>query len=236
MSSTPLLSVEQRAWRYWFEDGLPTLTVGIGCLLGAIFSTHNRSRGATPLSIATASAALLLYCALLLFQRQIIEWFKFRITYPRTGYTRLPYLEQEAASPVEAYPLSIRGGDANRPDEVQRAHAHRQQRLLFTCAAIAVAAVAMVLIQSPWICALAGFVMALALWIWGRKIQSPSWIVLGGFPLIGCYMAFFRPDHAIAEHRITFFLVGAGVLFALDGSFMLIRFLRANPRQKPTAP
>jgi len=229
--STPssVLSAEQRAWQYWFDDGLPSIVAGVGCLFCALFFAYDHSQNSTPVSIALCFVGLLLYAAILLFNRQITEWLKSRITYPRTGYAQPPYAEADAPPPT-IISLSLQGSDSKRSANIERLASYRKWQLVFMCAVIAVATIAMMFIANRWICALAGLAMGLALWVWGRKVQRMSWIILGGFPAIGLYMAGFQVDRRVGAARVTFFLAGAGLLLVLDGVLRLVRYLRANPR------
>ena len=233
-SPTPLLNAEQRAWQYWFDDGLPTLVAGVGCLLAAVFFAYDESRNATPLTIAVTFIALLLYVAVLLFHRYVLDWLKTKITYPRTGYVQPPYFAEEASAPLETVSLSLQGADAKRSSDIERLHTYRKQRLMFLCVVVAMATIAMMFVQNRWICALAGILMAVALWTWGRKVQRLSWVILGGFPFVGFYMTLFQAHRVVGVRRVAYFLAGAGVVLILDGALTLLRYLRVNPRPKPT--
>ncbi len=232
MSSSPssVYSAAQRAWQYWFDDGLPTLIAGIGCLLVAIFLAYDHSSNSTPLTVAICFTALVLYGAVLLFERQIVEWLKARITYPRTGYAQAPYFVEDSSQPLDLLALSMQGSDAKRPSDIERLHKYRKQRLVLTCVVAAVATGAMMFLQNRWICAAAGIAMALALWFWGRKVQRVSWLILGGFPLVGFLLAIFMSDRLPGSERIAYFLAAAGVIFILDGALTLFHYLHAHPR------
>ena len=220
-SPSPVLSAEQRAWRYWFDDGLPILLTGIGFLLGALLFSNDHSENSTPLTISVCLGALLLYCALLIFQRQIIDWLKSKITYPRTGYVHPPHFEQ-APERLD--------GEEQRPAELEVLHEYRKQRILLTCAAVGAASFAMVYIQNRWTCTVAGFVIAMALWLWARKVYRLSWIVIGGLPFIGFFLSVVIADRFHGYDRITYFLFAVGALLVVDGTLTLVRYLRRNPR------
>ena len=72
--------------------------------------------------------------------------------------------------------------------------------------------------------------------MWGRKVYRLSWIVLGGLPFVGFYMAVFQADHIVGPDRIAFFLGGAGLILVLDSALTLLRYLRANPQPTRTQP
>jgi hypothetical protein len=224
-----VLSAEQRAWQYWFDDGLPTLVAGVGCLFAALFFAYDRSQNSTHVSIVLGFTGLLVYGVVLLFNREIVDCLKSKITYPRTGFIQPPYFAEEASSSIDLTTLSMLGVDAKRSADIDRLHAYRKQRLLFVCLVIAAGAAAMMFVRSAWVCALAGVAMALALWVWGHKVQRLSWIIIGGFPIIGFYLAVFQAGRLVGPDRITFFLAGAGIVLVLDGALTLFRYLRANP-------
>lgn len=220
-SSSPLLSAEHRAWKYWFEDGLPTLVTGIGCIVGAVFFHLGDSGQARPLTWLVFLVFMALYGAIILFGAQLIEWLKTQITYPRTGYTRPPYLAAAADH------LSMRGTERN--PEMERLQGYRKQRLLLTCAVVGVGGFAMMYVQSRWICALSSVLMGLAFWLWGGKVYRLSWLVIASFPLMGFVVAFVVPGGAPGFRRIIDFTFGVGLLLVVDGALTLVRYLRANP-------
>ena len=226
---SPIVSAEQRAWSYWFADGLPTLTAGIGSLLIAFVLLYSRHRPATPLTIALILVALFLYGAVLLRYKQVVEWLKSKFTYPRTGYVSPPYFAEDGTLPVDFTALSLQGADAQRPSDIERVHADRKKRMVFTVVMVLVATIATMFIPNRWICAGAGVVLAAALWLGSRKDERLSWIVLVGFPFIGFYMTAFLATHVTGPDRVAYFLAGGGVLFVADGALRLLRYLRLNP-------
>lgn len=234
ISPSSVLAAEQRAWHYWFADGLPTLVAGVGCLLLAVCLGYDHTNDSSPFTMALALVGLFLYGAVLLFQSQIIEWLKIRITYPRTGYTNPPYFADETSKPVNILALSMQRADTKLAADIERLRKDRTQRLLLACVVVALAAAAMMFIQNRWICAVAGVVLALAVWIWGRKDQHFSWVVLGGFPFMGFILAIFFADHIPGLQRVIYFLGAAGVIFILDGALSLFRYLRQNPLPRQT--
>src|SRR5450755_151473 len=119
-SPSPILDAGQRAWRYWFADGLPTLVAGL-CSLSFGFSTlYAGQRAETPLSVAVSLAGLGLYGAVLFRHREIVEWLKTRVTYPRTGYVRPPFASEDTTLPLTLLALSTSGTDATRQEQAQR--------------------------------------------------------------------------------------------------------------------
>jgi hypothetical protein len=75
-------------------------------------------------------------------------------------------------------------------------------------------------------------VIGLAFWIWGRKVYRLSWLVVGGFPVMGLALALLFGDRVYGFDRVTYFLVVAGALLVLDGAIALVRYLHLNPRPR----
>jgi|GEM_PF-2285565 hypothetical protein len=230
--SLPIRETEERAWRYWFSDGLATLVAGFTCLLIAWFLLLNGHKPATPFSIGVTFVLLGMYFVFLLRQRQIVEWLKSRITYPRTGYVRTPYFGEDESQSLDLTVLSMGGADATREQEWKRVHEDRKRRAVLAIVLSAGAMIALLLIRNPWICALTGAALSAALWIGARKDQRLSWIVLAGFPFLGVYLTIFRYGNAPGPDRAAYFLAGAGILFVAEGAVTLIRYLRKNPRPR----
>jgi len=236
MSSTlsPTLQAERRSWHYWFEDGLPSLLTSAGCLLIAFFMLYPRHHSKSLPRAVLSLTAVVLYGAILIFHRQILDWLKARITYPRTGYVSPPYFAEDPAPSLDLTALSLQGADANRPEDAARLHADRKHRLWLAIALTLVAIVPTMFVRSPWICSATGVLLGAALWFGARHEQRLSWIVLGGFPLVGFWMSIFLSPAVIGPERVAYFLAGAGLLFFVDGALSLVRYLAHNPR--PSSP
>ncbi len=232
MTSTlsPTLRAERRSWHYWFEDGLPSLVTSAGCLLMAFFLLYPHYHSNSPVRAILTITAVLLYGTTLIGQRQILHWLKARITYPRTGYVSPPYFAEDSVTSLDLTTLSLQGADANPPEDAARLHADRKHRLWLAIALTLIAIVPTMFIRSPWICSATGVLLAAATWFGARNEQRLSWIVLGGFPIVGFWMSVFLSPAIIGPERIAYFLAGAGVLFFLDGAASLIRYLLRNPR------
>jgi len=221
-SLPPTLDAEQRAWRYWFADGLATIVAGITSLLIAFFLLYEPHRKLTAVSGTVTAAAFGLYLVFLLRNKQIVEWLKARITYPRTGYVQPPYFTEDGTLPVDFMALGIEGADAARAQDSARLHSDRKKRMMLVIGLVLIAVLGTMFVQNRWIC-------AAALWLSARKDQQLSWIVLAGFPFAGFYMTMFLASHVTGPDRIAYFLAGGGVLFVLDGVVSLIRYIRQNP-------
>jgi hypothetical protein len=119
MPSSPLLTAERRASRYWFDDGLPTILVGTAYLLMAFFLLYPRE-GSSTFAAIVSFAAVLGYGMLILRQRQILDWLKSRIIYPRTGYVAPPPCadDPQSCSGVTALSLNEAASTDKAADEL----------------------------------------------------------------------------------------------------------------------
>ncbi len=202
-SPSPVIDAELRARRYWFTDGLTNLVLGVGCLSMALAALFPPRRPAL-VPMALWLAALGIYGAAITRNRQIVEWLKERITYPRTGYvqSRLPLCNTRREAVMGAL--------------------------------VVVATLGTIFIKNPWVCTVAGVMIAAGLWV-ERKDARMSWVILGGFPIVGLLITLFLPARATPPDRALYFLAGWGVLFALDGLIALVRYLIRNPVARAAA-
>lgn len=223
-TSSSLLHAEQRAWHYWFSDGLTNVVAGIGCLLLSFCLLYPPHWPPSPPALIAWTAALWLYGATVLRHRQIVEWLKSRTTYPRTGYAQTP---AEAICPALTT-LSLRSS-ALTPDEGDLFRRQRRKTFSLMIGLIALSAlVELVAIRQRWVWLAAGLIVCAAT-ILARKQFHMSWIVPTGFVLLGLYMTISHPSLNKAP---ALFVVGWGVIFVLDGTFTLFRYLALNPQQK----
>jgi hypothetical protein len=229
-SPSSVLDAEQRAWRYWFADGLPTLIAGLCGFLWGFSMLYSGQPPETPLSVAVSFAAFGLYGAVLLRHREIVEWLKARITYPRTGYVRLP-IPSENTTRLTLLALSAQGTDATREAQAQSAHSERQRRMVFVVALVLLAQFGMMVVENRWVFTAAGIVITAALWI-TRKDYRLSPIVLLGFPCLGFYMTIILASRATGMDPFAYFMVGGGVLFMLDGAIAMMRHIGRKPAAK----
>jgi len=232
--ASPAFSARQRALHYWFADGFSTLVAGLGCLLFALSMFYGHNRRFTPVSILVALLLLFAYVAITLRRREIVEWLKSRITYPRTGFALPPSLPEESATYANLTVLALQEGESKRLAETGKIYADRKRRTLLMAAAVSLAMFSLMLVQQAWICAAAGVLMSVGLWIGTLKEQPLSWLILAGFPLVGLGMALLVAHHVGGADRGARFLARTGALFFLDGALTLFRYLRRNPMPKPT--
>jgi len=226
-SPSPILEAEQRAWRYWFADGLTNLVVGASTLLMAFCLLYTPRWPPASRPMALWLTALVLYGVMGARHREIVEWLKTKTTYPRAGYVQSPYSEDPICS-ANLVPVSLTAASV-APEEVQRAHSSRKTRMFVMLALVVLATIGMITVRERWIWAAVGVIIGAAMGI-ARRNYRLSWIVPLGFPFVGLYIT------AFASHGGTaaYFLAGWGVLFVLDGGMKLIRFILQNPA--PMAP
>jgi hypothetical protein len=231
--SPSLASAEQRAWRGWYADGVPTLMAGLTCLIVALSLFYNHDRHLTIVSFVVSLLILLLYFSLILFQRQIIEWLKFRISYPRTGYAVPPGMEEGAGASSAMTTLSLDSAKGAPSPDVEKLRAEYTRRMYLAGGAAILAVFSLLLVQNRWVCFVAGAVMAAACWIATRGEERLPWLLLLGFPIGGFWMSLFLADHVFGADRSAYYLAISGTLFLLEGAVTLVVYLRQNPRLAP---
>lgn len=234
LSSPSVLSAQRRALHYWFDDGFSTLVAGLGCLFMSFFLFYHRGDRHSPFSIVVNLLVLFAYGTLMFRLRDVIEWLKARITYPRTGFALPPDLPDEAATYADLTVVALQDGESKRLVEAGRIYADRKRRMLFMATFVLLPMLSLMLVRQPWIWAVAGVMTSAGLWIGTRKEQPLSWLLLAGFPLVGIGMAVFVGDHVVGTDRGAYFLTSMGGLFFIDGALTLFRYLRNNPMPKPT--
>jgi hypothetical protein len=175
----------------------------------------------------------LAYGLLILRQRQILDWLKSRITYPRTGYAAPPPCADYAQSSGSEV-LSLRDADANQGKAAQQLYSERTKHLGLIISLTLVVFLLVLFFRNPWVCSVAGLMMSAAMWIAARREQQLTWIALAGFPIMGIALTLFLPLSIAGPERVAWFIAGSGALFFLDGAFTLFRYLRANPQPNPT--
>ncbi len=83
-------SFERRVRRYWVEDGLAEMVVGVGFVLLAFLLWLSARPGAVAQIRIWGLIRTLYILAFVLGTRWIVQRLKWRITYPRTGYLAYP--------------------------------------------------------------------------------------------------------------------------------------------------
>jgi len=222
----PVLAAEQRAWNYWFVDGLTNLVVGVNLLIFTLPMSYPLHWLPRPLAVAVSLAAMVVYLWIGTHYRQIIEWLKTKTTYPRTGYVEPP-----TDNPLGGNLVSVSLQDDGPPPEVQMLRMQRRMTWTIAVALAAVASFSFIVIQARWKWTAAATLFSIAMIIARRDFRM-SWIPPVGFPILGLCITTFAPAHTGG----AYFVGGMGLLFVLDGGSTLVRYLLENPRQKaPTA-
>lgn len=87
MSRDDIDKAEQRAKRYWYEDGISEIAIGcLSFLVGVLFYVEaNATPDSLPSSFSAIGLPLLIIGGGLIVSR-LVKTVKERITYPRTGY------------------------------------------------------------------------------------------------------------------------------------------------------
>lgn len=225
-SEPPVLAAEERAWNYWFVDGLTNLVVGLNTLLAACICSFPPRWPPKPLALVLWASGLICYGAVTVRYKEIVEWLKARTTYPRTGYVAPPTPDSSEAANLVTLSLATTG----TPPEIQALRIQRRTTWTIIIALSTLAYFAFLVIHARWIWTVGGVLFSIAMTIARRSFQC-SWILPVGFPILGLYITTFVPNNVGADY----FFVGMGLLFVLDGGTTLIRYLLQNPRPKVPA-
>ena len=226
-SPSPLLEADERAWHYWFSDGLTNVVAGIGCLLIAFCVLYPPHLPLKPLQMAAWGLALWLYAIVILRHRHVVEWLKSKITYPRTGYAQTP---ADAICPFPFTKLSLR--ESASTDVLGQLRLQRRRKTLLMLGLMVISAlVEVIALRQRWVWLAAGLIASAAIFM-ARKQFNISWIMPIGFALLGACMTIFHPSLKIAP---GIFVVGWGAIYMVDGTFTLIRYLWLNPEPKAPA-
>ncbi len=201
--------VEQRARRYWFEDGLAEISGGaVFVLVGAYFlaqrAIETRLAGAASHRAANIAVNLVfpaLIVGLALAGRRLIKVAKDRFVHPRTGYVafRRPSRGHRLATAALAFVISV------------------LLALLFTRAPV----------LKDWMPALEGLVFGVAFLFLGQKAQMARFPLEGlACALVGLGVAMLRLDENLAAAALFGSL---GAIFVVVGSIAFGSYLRQSP-------
>jgi uncharacterized membrane protein len=238
---SPTLQAEQRAQKHWVEDGLPSIIAGIGGLVLAFFILY-RTNGHSPFKIIFLLGALTLYWAISQHQTEIVDWLKTRLSYPRTGYVRPPYMPEDKSLPLDFKMLSMEAANTALPEEIKLARARSIWLFLIALSFVLLPFVAIAYfhsswIHSPWLYFALSLSFVAILWILALiEHRRPSWILVSGFFLVGLCMLVFQHQAIVGPDQFGYFLVGVSLVSIVNGAVSLFRFLRRNPRPASTTP
>lgn len=206
----------RRAAAYWFIDGLPEIFFGILYLVlgsaGLVWGFYLRN----PRMRWWMVAAVLAFWLLFWKERKILDYFKARLTYPRTGYAMTP--EERAPQvlvtlftppPLNSNVTSFRQRTAN----------------IFFLAGVLVPADA-----ARWAIPAFMAVVAVQVYFWNRREAHPySWQSVLALPLAGLLSAAVEVP---PRSRMFIPMLIGGVWLLAHGIPALVRYLRTYPVPK----
>ncbi len=229
-SQVPILDAGRRARHYWFADGIPTVVGGLGCLAVAFaFLYQPRSGGALyAISVAAMLAGMGLYFVVIVWGKEIVEWLKTQITYPRTGYVRPPYPPEDRTT-LTVLGLSSHTAAPLPPQDESRVPSDWKRTMVTLTAMLLLGGI--LFFKNPWFFTAAGVFIAAVVWAERKKYRS-SPILLAGFPLLGLCITIFAASRVTGMGGLFYFVAGGGLLLVLDGSVALIRYIIHNPAAK----
>jgi len=213
----------RRAAAYWFSDGLPEIVFGPPYLMwGAAGLAWRLDIGSYWAFFAVTTVAMCGFFVVLLFDREILNFLKARVTYPRTGYVRPP-----------AIPRSPSGGTAGAANPKPR----DRNVTLFrdSTAYMFVAAFAIVLwADGRWGVPVAMTIATVLIYFLSRHEARPYswWSVL---PIAVAGWATACMDLPRNGREFLPVLIGGAWLLS-RGTWTLARYLRAHPRPVAVEP
>jgi hypothetical protein len=220
-SATPLASPGRRAASYWFVDGLPDILAGTTLLvfgvLGLWWGIHLSTSATQPDFFLIAGGLLLLYWK----EREILDFLKSRLTYPRTGYVQPPQDLSEAGLPNTLTVLALKPWPPS-DENVTRFKTRTVMVVFWWCFIF--------LNRAPWnrwYTPVAMPVLAAALYLWNRRSEHPyRWWSALILALTG--PALIWVDVPTRLQPLLMPLLAGGWLMA-EGACTLVGYLRKNP-------
>jgi len=218
---SPILEARRRAQDQWGADGLPQLVSGVVWVLWGFSVGHLLPQSSFFLVLLLL---LLSVSALVVLRgREIIEWLKARVTYPRTGYVGPPYSPDHSSRRAGFTRYSLLDGEAQRQPEVVGIRKNRNLRgLIFGVLGAAVLLI-QVFIENQWVSMMALVALGLCSWLVAPRRSRLLWVP--GVPSLGLLMFALKTG---PERRAGFLIVGLGILFVLEGTITLVGYLRRN--------
>jgi len=206
-------SAGRRAAAYWFIDGLPEIVFGLLYLIwGAAGLAWNLLAGVHRIFFAIAMAAMCGFFVALFFDREIVDFLKARITYPRTGYVRPPANPKSPSATANPGPR----------DENVTLFRNSTVYMFFVAMGIVVWA------DGRWGVPIAMTIAAALIYFLSRHEARPySWWTVLPVALMGWATAWV--DLPPNSRQFLPLFIGAIWLLA-RGTWTLARYLRAHPR------
>ncbi len=207
-----------RAAAYWFADDLPEIAFGIVLLATGLICTLVVMRGQAHRQDWWLRTLFLVAFPLFFFlHRRILDFFKARITYPRTGYVR---------PPVD-FPSKNEGPDKiitlrTAVDENISSFRNHTVYLFF------LGALFEGFLPARWSLPLVMSAIAAVVHFWSRSDARPySWLSVLPIPVLG-FLAAVANLEPMAR-GLSSLVIGGVWLFGL-GAWTLVHYLRAHPR------
>jgi len=214
----------RRAAAYWFIDGLPEIGFGSLYLIWSVFGLawgySPESPGMKWISVGAAVVFIIFFW----WDRKILEFVKWRMTYPRTGYVRPP------KEPGHDRPDPFRPFLKAAPSDENVTHFRTRTVFLFFLAMQIVSMTGTVGngIPKGWsVTVVMALVAALEYWCTREEVMPYSvWSVsalgVAGIPV----MAWDLPAKSLPYVPL---LIG-GIWLSAHGWWRLIHYVRSNPR------
>jgi len=221
-SAIQTASPGRRAAAYWFIDGFPDILAGLTLILfgaAGLWWRFHRSKPTAQIDFFFIGAGLLL---LLWKGREVLDFLKARVTYPRTGYVQPPEDREEGFRPPSS-PITLSLKPAPPPDEnVIHFNSRTVMVVYWWCFLLSA--------LNPWqrwYTPLAMPALAVALYAWNRKSERPyRWWSALILALTGPASLWLDLPPRLAP-SLPLLLVGAWLL--AQGAITLAGYLRANP-------
>ena len=214
-----LNSAGRRAAAYWFIDGLPDLAFGLAYLaVGTAGVIRGFDWGNRGLKWSLA-ITWLVFVLMFLRDRKVLDFFKARLTYPRTGYVRPP-AEPWGESAVQRLIVAKAPADENVSS--------------FRVRTVLVFYVAMQLVWTfegaSWTVPIFMALVALVVYAWNLSDARPySWWAVLPIAFAGLVSA--SIDLPAKSRRFLPLVIG-GLWLLAQGGWTLARYLRAHPRRR----
>jgi hypothetical protein len=214
----------RRAAAYWFIDGLPEILFGIVYVVwgsfGLAWRFHSSNRWMLGAYAVAGLAFFLLWCT----DRVILDYFKARLTYPRTGYVRPP------AEPVPDRLLEVVTLRTAPPFDWNVTSFCRRTALVFF---VSGAFVDCPLWAGRWSVPIVMAVVAVVVYAWNRRgVHAYSWQSALAIALAGLLSA--GLEVPLDGRRYIPFVIG-GLWLLAHGVPTLVRYLRTYPAPKGEA-
>jgi len=227
----------QRAVQYWFADGLPEIVFGLFVFLwvgvGIITTIYSSNRWVEWSGMGAFCVSYFLWLG---NYREVMEFLKARLTYPRAGYVQppeLPFPDQSLFPSLFPRlkpdpPITLR----NAPVPSKNMSDFRLRAIVLLGLALLIGISSGILIGvyfwGKWIVALSMTVMAVLVFFMSRKdAHSYSWWSVLPIALAGFLAAFLElpPEASVVAPACIL-----GAWFLIRGTWTLIRFLKSHPR------